>query len=143
MGKKIEPKKYNQGKPMMSLVRPEFIKGVAEGLTYGYVKYEEKRGDIQNYLKGDGFHYSTIYDSLQRHLNEWFSGTDIDEESKLHHLKLAGANLMFLLTYCLTENGVDDRIVLDDVEERRANEPKKVAKKRRKRRSATKTKIKN
>ena len=132
MGKKIEPKKYNVGKPMMSLVRPEFIKGTAEGLTYGYTKYDEKRGEIQNYLKGDGFHYSTIYDSLQRHLNAWQSGENIDEESGLHHLKLASANLMFLLTYELTGNGIDDRIVLtEEVDEPKEN-PSKEGSKRRK-----------
>lgn len=110
------PKKYNAGKPMMSLVRPEFTTAIAEVLTYGFEKYDEKRGDIQNYLKGDGFHYSEIYDSLQRHLNEWFQGVDLDPETKRSHLAHAGANLMFLLTYSLTEKGVDDRIVLEGVD---------------------------
>jgi hypothetical protein len=110
------PKKYNAGKPMMSLVRPEFTTAIAEVLTYGFEKYDEKRGDIQNYLKGDGFHYSEIYDSLQRHLNEWFQGVDLDSETKRSHLAHAGANLMFLLTYSLTEKGTDDRIVLEGVD---------------------------
>lgn len=110
-----KPKKYNNGKPMMSLVRPEFINAVAEVLTYGFEKYDEKRGDIQNYLKGDGFHYSEIYDSLQRHLNEWFQGVSKDPETGKNHLAHAAANIMFLLTYELTEKGVDDRIVLEGV----------------------------
>lgn len=110
------PKKYNAGKPMMSLVRPEFTTAIAEVLTYGFEKYDEKRGDIQNYLKGDGFHYSEIYDSLQRHLNEWFQGVDLDPETSKSHLAHAGANLMFLLTYSLTEKGTDDRIVLEGVD---------------------------
>ncbi len=85
---KEAPKKYNKNKPMMSLIRPEFTKGLAEALTYGYTKYDEKRGDIQNYLKGEGFYYSEIIDSLERHINAFKSGTNIDEESGLHHLSL-------------------------------------------------------
>jgi hypothetical protein len=100
------PKKYNAGKPMMSLVRPEFTTAIAEVLTYGFEKYDEKRGDIQNYLKGDGFHYSEIY----------FQGVDLDPETSKSHLAHAGANLMFLLTYSLTEKGTDDRIVLEGVD---------------------------
>lgn len=111
------PKKYNKGKPMMSLIRPEFQKGLASALTYGYEKYGERRGAIQNYLKGEGFHYSTIYDSLQRHLGEWWSGNDLDEESKIHHLYMAAANLMFLATYEMCDKGIDDRISLEDEDE--------------------------
>ena len=112
-----EPKKYNDNKPMMSLIRPEFQLALAECLTYGYTKYEEQRGDIQNYLKGDGFHYSTIIDSLERHLNAFKSGVSIDEESGLEHLVLATANLMFLHTYEQCERGIDDRIKLEDLDE--------------------------
>lgn len=108
----IKPIKYNQGKPMMSLIRPEFQKGLATALTYGYTKYEEQRGDIQNYLKGEGFYYSTIYDSLNRHLGEWWSGNNIDEESGIHHLYMAAANLMFLATYEVSNKGIDDRVIL-------------------------------
>jgi len=108
----VQPKKYNDNKPMMSLIRPEFQLALAEALTYGYTKYDEKRGDLQNYLKGDGFHYSTIIDSLERHLNAFKSGVDKDEESGLDHLALAAANLMFLHTYSKSKKGIDDRIVL-------------------------------
>ena len=107
------PKKYNDNKPMMSLIRPEFSLGLAEALTYGYTKYGEERGDIQNYLKGEGFYYSTIIDSLKRHINAFESGVDIDEESNIHHLLLAAANLMFLHTYESSDKGIDDRIVLN------------------------------
>lgn len=115
---KGKPKKYNDGKPMMSLVRPEFKKGLAEGLTYGYTKYDEKRGEVQNYLKDEGFYYSTIFDSLQRHLDAWWSGEDIDPESGVHHLNLAAANLMFLHTYEHSDKGKDDRVKLDEKKKR-------------------------
>ena len=108
------PVKHNKDKAMMSLVRPEFIKGIAEGLTFGYIKYDEKRGDMPNYLKGEGFYYSEIIDSLQRHLNEFQSGESIDKESGLSHLALAAVNLMFLHTYEIGDKGVDDRTVLNE-----------------------------
>jgi len=111
----MEPKKYNDNKPMMSLIRPEFQLDLARALTYGYTKYGEQRGDIQNYLKGDGFHYSTILDSLQRHLNAFQSGIDIDEESGLNHLSLAAANLMFLHTYQNSGKGTDDRVNIKEL----------------------------
>ncbi len=107
------PKKYDENKPMMHLVRPEFVKGLAEVLTQGHHKYSEERGEIPNYLRGGGFHYSKVYDSLQRHLNTWFSGDSIDEESGKNHLLHAAANIMFLYKYEISNKGVDDRYVLD------------------------------
>ena len=107
-----KPVKHNTDKPMMSLIRPEFSLAIAEALTYGYTKYDEKRGDIQNYLKSDGFHYSTIYDSLQRHLNAFWSGENDDLESGLSHLALAASNLMFLHAYITGEKGQDDRVLV-------------------------------
>ena len=108
------PKKYNDNKPIMSLIRPEFQLALAEALTYGASKYEEKRGDVPNYLKGNGFNYSTIYDSLQRHLLAWQSGNSLDEESGLNHLIHAASNIMFLYAYETTNKGVDDRVVNEE-----------------------------
>ena len=108
------PKKYNDNKPMMSLIRPEFQLALAEALTYGYVKYDEKRGKIQNYLKSDGFYYSTIYDSLQRHLNAFWGGENNDPESGLSHLALADSNLMFIHTYIIGGKVKDDRVIIKD-----------------------------
>lgn len=109
VGEKSEPAKYNEGKPMMSLVRPEFIEGIAEVLTYGAVKYDENRGSEPNYMQGEGFHYSTIYDSLQRHLNAFWKGESIDPESGKNHLLHAASNLMFLYMYEISNKGKDDR----------------------------------
>ena len=108
--------KFNKDKPMMNLVRPEFTRYMAEALTYGFNKYSEEVGSIPNYLKGKGFNYSTIIDSLERHINSWKSGEDIDEESGKSHLILAAVNLMFLHTYTISDKGIDDRIVLDKLE---------------------------
>lgn len=107
-----KPIKYDQGKPRIDLIRPEVLLGLGEALSYGASKYNEERGDTPNYLKSEGFHYSKIYASLQRHLLEWYSGTNIDKESGIHHLKLAMANIHFLLTYELNNVGIDDRCAL-------------------------------
>jgi hypothetical protein len=112
MGKKIKPQKFDTGKPRMDLIRPEFTLGLGEALAYGADKYSEKRGETPNYLLGDGFNYSKIIGSLERHIAAWKMGENVDPESQLHHLKLASANLMFLLTYEESDKGIDDRVVL-------------------------------
>lgn len=106
------PLKFDSGKPRLDLVRPEFTMGLGEALAYGANKYAEEVGQLPNYLKGEGLHYSKIIGSLERHINYWKMGVDIDEESGLHHLKLAAANLMFLLTYEECDMGKDDRVKL-------------------------------
>lgn len=108
-----KPKKYDSDKPRMDLIRPEFTLALGEALAYGAKKYEEPRGDIPNYLKGDGFNYSTIIGSLERHIAAFKSGQDLDEESGLNHLAHAAINLMFLHTYTISDKGVDDRYILD------------------------------
>lgn len=109
---KVEPVKFDQGKPRMDLIRPEFTLALGEALAYGAEKYNEEIGSTPNYLRGNGFNYSKIIGSLERHIAHWKMGIDIDDESGLHHLALAAANLQFLLTYELTESGVDDRVKL-------------------------------
>lgn len=110
--KEESPVKYDNGKPRMDLVRPEFTLGLGEALGYGANKYNEEIGQTPNYLKGKGFHYSKIIGSLERHIAEWKMGINIDKESGLHHLQLAAANLMFLYTYEKNKKGIDDRQIL-------------------------------
>jgi|11BtaG_2_1085332.scaffolds.fasta_scaffold00997_8 hypothetical protein len=118
---KVAPVKFDQGKPRMDLIRPEFTLAIGEALAYGAEKYSEKQGEMPNYLKGNGFNYSKIVGSLERHLAQWKMGVDIDDESGLHHLQLAAANLHFLLTYELTDKGIDDRVKLGS-KKRKASE---------------------
>ena len=122
------PVKFDSGKPRMDLIRPEFTLALGQALGYGAEKYNEKLGEIPNYLKGDGFHYSKIIGSLERHIAEWKMGIDIDDESKLNHLALAAANLQFLLTYQLTEKGIDDRVVLGTKKRKASEKPEKAVK---------------
>lgn len=106
------PKKFDDKKSRIDLVRPEFILAIGQALEYGATKYSEVRGQTPNYLSGGGMEYSKLYASAQRHLNAWHSGIDIDEESGLSHLQLAATNLMFLHTYSISNSGKDDRHIL-------------------------------
>jgi hypothetical protein len=84
--------RYNDNKPMMSLITPEFLEELAKVLTMGAVKYHK-----HNWLKG--LSYEETYDSLLRHANAWLSGEMLDKESGLHHMAHVACNAMFLLTY--------------------------------------------
>ena len=86
-------KKFDQDKPDVSLVCPEFILGTADILTFGAQKYGKR-----NYLesKGDPDYYERLYAALQRHLLAYASGEVLDPESKKPHLFHAAANLAML-----------------------------------------------
>lgn len=107
------PKKFDNDKPRLDLIRPEFTMGMGEALAYGAKKYSEPVGETPNYLKGDGFNYSRIIGSLERHIQQFKMGIDKDDESGLSHLKHAAVNLMFLLAYEESEHGIDDRVILE------------------------------
>ena len=84
--------KFDEEKPRLDLVTPEFIEGVAKVLTFGAKKY-----DAWNWAEGIDF--SRVYGAAQRHLNEWKKGTNYDEETGLNHLYHAACCLMFLSSY--------------------------------------------
>lgn len=92
--------RYNEGKPRLSLIEPDFILGLGEVLTFGATKYK-----AHNWKKG--MYTSFIIDSLMRHLMKFINKEDIDSESKLKHLDHIACNLMFLRHYAGTE--FDDR----------------------------------
>ena len=83
--------KHDIGKPMVSLVEPEFILGIAEVLTFGTKKYA-----IDNWKLMVEEDIRRVKDSLLRHILAYTSGELIDKESGLSHLQHAGCNLMFL-----------------------------------------------
>jgi len=102
-----EFKKFDSGKPMMSLVTPEFREGVAAVLTFGAQKY-----GAHNWRKGTN--YSRLLNSAHRHLAAFERGEDVDTESGLSHLLHAATNLMFLYSFVLDKDiytNLDDRYV--------------------------------
>lgn len=102
--KEEQAERKNEGKSQFREVYPKFIEGIAEVMTKSREKYEEG-----NWMKNTKF--STPYDSLQRHLSSFWSGEDIDNESKCDHLLHCATNLMFLY-YHYKENKEksDDRL---------------------------------
>ena len=83
--------KNDTDKPMVSLVEPTFILGMAEVLTYGAKKYA-----INNWKEASNKDIRRIKDSLLRHVLAYTSGVLLDEETQFKHLHHAAANLMFL-----------------------------------------------
>lgn len=87
---------------MVGALDPVAIMEVARVAGYGANKYT-----AFNYLQG--FEYSKAYNAMQRHLNLFWAGEDIDPESQRLHLGHAAIEAMFLISFYLRGIGVDDR----------------------------------
>jgi len=87
-----------------SLIPPEALSEISKVYGYGAEKY-----DAHNWRKG--YPWSLSYDALQRHLNAFWSGQDIDPESGLPHLAHAAFHVNTLLTWSADShyNAKDDR----------------------------------
>ena len=83
-------------------VDPLALVEVGKVAGFGGEKYER-----YNFAKG--YKWSLNYDALQRHLMAFWSGEDIDPESKLPHLAHAAWHCLALLTFWLRKKGTDDR----------------------------------
>lgn len=103
--------KFNQDKSPIHLVPPECIIAAADVLAFGAQKYGPNnwREDLNT------THMSENYDSLNRHLLEFWQGENLDPESGKSHLAHAMCQLMFLYiqhTQGDTE-AIDDRFTVD------------------------------
>lgn len=85
-----------------SLIPPDVMWELAEHYGYGSEKYSDR-----NWEKG--YNYSWSYDALQRHLQSWWEGEDLDEDSKNSHLIAAAWHCFALRWFQLHEKGFDDR----------------------------------
>lgn len=83
--------KYDNTKPMVSLVEPSFILGIAKALTFGAKKYS-----VDNWKNATKEDVRRVKDSLLRHV---LAEEEIDPDSGLPHRYLAACNLMFLDYY--------------------------------------------
>jgi hypothetical protein len=84
-------RKFDSGKPRMSLIPPYAAESIAKVLTIGAIKYAP---DNWKYVEGRDWRY---FDALYRHLNAHAKGELNDPESGLPHLAHAGCCLMFML----------------------------------------------
>lgn len=95
--------KNDNGKVRMDLLPPRAIIEVARAYTYGAGKYTDF-----NWQKG--LPWSRLYAAAQRHLHAYWSGEDLDPESRLYHLAHAIYNCLTLIEYYETHPELDDRM---------------------------------
>jgi hypothetical protein len=94
--------KKDQGKPPLKFLTKAFLFGVASAHMFGAKKY----GDW-NFRKG--LEYTRLTDSAMRHLIAFLDGEDLDPESGLPHVHLAGANINMLCDMIENKPELDDR----------------------------------
>jgi hypothetical protein len=95
-------RKFDNGKPRMSLVPPDALIGLAHVLTHGAKKYS-----AHNWAKGA--HWSRYLDAAGRHSAAFTAGEDIDPDSGLPHIDCLFACVAFLSAYQKRRIGKDDR----------------------------------
>jgi hypothetical protein len=101
-GKHFEGKKFDEGKPALSILPVEALEEVAKVLSYGATKYGK------NNYKG-GFNRSRLIDAALRHLYADAAKIDLDDESNLMHLAHAAASILMLIQNIKTGVSTDDR----------------------------------
>lgn len=106
--------RFNEGKPRLGLLPPFAMREIARVFTYGANKYTVKNPDGSIKVRGDnnwknGMPWSTVIDSMERHINSFKEGADFDSESGLYHLAHAATNAIFLLEYYRIYPEGDDR----------------------------------
>lgn len=86
-------RKYDNNKPRYSLLPENTVFNVVQVLEYGAIKYE-----VDNWQKVPDAR-TRYYDAAMRHIDDWWNGSEIDEESSLPHLAHAICCLLFLLWF--------------------------------------------
>lgn len=85
--------RHDSDKTQWGLLDWDFVEEITRGLMYGAKKYT----DPYNYQKG--LSYSRVFRAAMSHLTKWWRGTEIDEESGVHHLALVCCNALFAWYY--------------------------------------------
>ena len=101
-----EGHKADVGKLRFDLLPPDALREVVRVMTMGALKYSDR-----NWEKG--MDWSRCEAALRRHLNEYSLRNDIDDESGMPHLAHVAVNALFLLSFWLRGDGVDDRPYLE------------------------------
>lgn len=102
----------NVGKPRWQLIDMVFLRGLLKLLEFGAIKYAPN-----NWRKG--LIFSETVDSIERHLDKWKSGEEIDSDSGCHHLDCVGFGVMVLRRQTEEKDGryrqFDDRKIAYDL----------------------------
>ena len=112
---KQEMLRYNQNKLRVSLVPVSAIEGIASVLTYGANKYTVKDEEGNVIIDGannwrSGSNWTSVIDSLERHLLAFKRGEDICSESGELHIDHLMCNAAFLKEFYRIHPDKDDRI---------------------------------
>ena len=99
---KTEAKKFDGGKPPLSLISRTALEEEAKVMAYGVGKY-----GTHNWRAGMGF--SRLMDAMLRHAYAFADGEDLDPETGLSHLAHVRCCAAFLLEYQGRKIGTDDR----------------------------------
>ena len=95
--------KCDSVKLRMDLLSISALEGLADVLTYGAAKYNDRNWER-------GMNFSRVYAAVLRHLFAWWKGEDIDSESGLSHVDHALCGVMILSHYSANSFGAwDDR----------------------------------
>jgi len=95
--------KNDDGKARFDLIPPYPLWELAKVFNIGAgIKYPEHSWE-------QGIKYSRIYAAIQRHLNSFWGGEELDPEDKLHHLAHAAWGCFVLMEYEKQQKGMDDR----------------------------------
>lgn len=95
-------KKFDQGKAPMDLLPYESLYEVARVLGFG-----EKKYDAGNWA--NGIEMRRLLSAAYRHMGQYNSGQDVDEESEISHLAHAACNLLFAIWMEKNRPDLDNR----------------------------------
>jgi hypothetical protein len=90
--------KYSQ----ISFIDPVAMYELGKVAGMGAEKYEK-----YNYLRG--YDWSLSYNAMMRHMQQFWAGEDVDEESGLPHVIHAAWHALALTSFQIRELGTDDR----------------------------------
>jgi hypothetical protein len=95
--------KFDGGKLRMDLLPPDTLESLADILTLGADKYQERNWE-------QGMDWGRVYGATLRHLFRFWQGEDLDPESGKPHIHHALCNVTFLATYFNRKLGKDSRL---------------------------------
>lgn len=96
--------KYDFAKTKVDLYPVRAYLATCQVFTYGAEVY-----DVGNWHAGDGFKWSRLIASAERHLLDFKGGINYDKDSGLHVLAHMACCVAMLLEHVLTNHGEDDR----------------------------------
>jgi len=97
--KGVKPERYD-------LIPVWPLRMVARVYGWGTKKYADRNWEL-------GYKWSNSYSAGQRHLNAFWGGEWLDQESGLPHLAHAAWHCLTLMTYMVRQIGTDDRSEVD------------------------------